>query len=65
MMLMKVWWAFSWAPSPTGLFGWPAVPSTRGAKSEVKCRPGPGDRRFDGEISLDDYYERRAVITSW
>ena len=42
MMLMKAWWAFSWAPSPTGLFGWPAVPSTRGAKSEVKRRSGPG-----------------------
>ena len=34
MTPMTVWWAFSWAPSPLGLWDSPAVPMTPGEANE-------------------------------
>jgi putative membrane protein len=65
MMLMMVWWVLVWGAIVFGIV-WLARGSFDVWRRDRRETPVETlERRFaEGEISIDDYYDRRAVITS-
>lgn len=64
MMLMMVWWVLVWGAIVFGIVWLARGSFDMWRRDRRETSVETLERRFaEGEISLDDYYDRRAVIT--